>query len=65
MMEVRDNNSNAILFKRTPREKKVDELEDKVKKLENLVNVLLLKGSEEHYETTSSTNLTIGDVSNT
>lgn len=65
MIEVRDNNSNAILFKRTPREKKVDELEDKVKKLESLVNVLLLKGSEEHYETKSSTSLTIGDVSNT
>lgn len=65
MMEVRDNNSNAILFKRTPREKKVDELEDKVKKLEDLVNVLLLKGSEGDYKTMSSSSLIIGDVSNT
>lgn len=65
MMEVRDPNSNAILFKRTDREKKVDELEDKVKKLESFMNVLLLKGSEENYKTTSSNTLIIGDVSNT
>lgn len=40
MIEVRDPNSNAILFKRTPREKKMDDLEDKVARLEALVEKL-------------------------
>lgn len=35
MMEVRDNNSQAILFKRTEREKKVDEMEETIKDLQD------------------------------
>lgn len=41
MIEVRDPNSNAILFKRTPREKKIDELEDKVERLGALIEKLI------------------------
>lgn len=41
MIEVRDHNSNAILFKRTPREKKIDELEDKVERLGALIEKLI------------------------
>lgn len=40
MIEVRDHNSNAILFKRSEREKKVDILEETVNTLkEELENM--------------------------
>ena len=35
MMEVRDPNSNAILFKRTEREKRVDDMEDTIRELQD------------------------------
>lgn len=37
MVEVRDTNSGAILFKKTKSEKKVEELEDRVKLLETMI----------------------------
>jgi len=41
MVEVRDTNSGAILFKKTKSEKKVEELEVKVKSLEESLKSLL------------------------
>lgn len=50
MVEVRDHNSGAILFKSTSRERKVEDLEKRVeeltKKLETLTEMNMIKDKD-------------------
>ena len=46
MIEMRDPSSNAILFKKSPEEKKVEKLEEELQRLKELVEGIGAKVSQ-------------------